>query len=833
MSRDDFRLPIVRLLAQRAGHRCSNPGCRRDTSGPSSIAEKGVNIGVASHITAASAGGPRFDVTLTSAERSAAGNGIWLCQACGKLIDSDEVRFTKEVLGTWKASAELNAKQRLETPPKPEDRGPVLVLPATDASVSWLAFSARSTTLVGREVERAQLDGFLRSNQKVAWLLVAGAAGTGKSRLALELCHAIQPEWDAGFLSRTEGFRQWSHFRPSRPTLLIIDYVAGRANEASALVLALTRSSSYLPSPVRVLLLEREQGAWWQNFLREDSQTECAEMIACQHSEPIRLGGLPHDALQALGAEVARHQGLSWNNEAAHAFANRMRTLDPLRRPLFGMMIAAYSTENGDALNQNLLSVVLKKERARQRTVIPDGETYLKTENLAILATLVGGLRQRANGFEFLAATEIATLIPNADLVDRHAYQDFVAATNADSTLAGFQPDILGERLVLDRLQAGGGVDGVTKRLLLAGWALEPNDLCDFILRAASDFPSDPAIDILCDLPCPSDHARTRWGWLVGDMIRIANRSDDRRTRELLGKLDKLARANPTEANLQDALARAELHLANIFLLTEEDYGLAAHWFDAAIRHANPGSHIEASIRNNRGILHHTMQNEDQAFQDWSDVIANESVPDEARACSFNNRADIWARRGLHEDAIRDRSAVLALQQTSPDRRYIALIRRSRSYIELGQVDNALRDLEDILHVADIAPEQKAEARLERGMLFMELGRDKEAEVDLQAVCSTDELFQGTLASSLVALGELARRRGAVAKAREYLGVAISSEDADDETIVEALIVWARALADQGAVADAERIWQGVLANPHATERQRSLAKESTPHLDN
>jgi tetratricopeptide (TPR) repeat protein len=172
---------------------------------------------------------------------------------------------------------------------------------------------------------------------------------------------------------------------------------------------------------------------------------------------------------------------------------------------------------------------------------------------------------------------------------------------------------------------------------------------------------------------------------------------------------------------------------------------------------------------------------------------------------------------------------VLALQQTSPDRRYIALIRRSRSHRALGQVDDALRDLEAILDVADIALAQKAEARLSRSMIFMELGRNKEAEVDLQAVCSTDELFPGTLASSLVAMGELARQRGDIAATREYLEIATSSEDADDETVVESLIVWARALADQGAVGDAERIWLGILANPHATERQRLLAEETAP----
>ncbi len=125
------------------------------------------------------------------------------------------------------------------------------------------------------------------------------------------------------------------------------------------------------------------------------------------------------------------------------------------------------------------------------------------------------------------------------------------------SPLAGFQPDILGERLTLDRLRAADGVDGVTKRLLLAAWSLEPDDLCDLILRAASDFPSDPAINVLWNLPCPSNDARLRWGRLVGDMIRITNRSDDRRTQDLLAKLHDL-----TACHRKTTIARGRIEAA-------------------------------------------------------------------------------------------------------------------------------------------------------------------------------------------------------------------------------------------------------------------------------
>ena len=72
-----------------------------------------IDVGVAAHITAASSGGPRFDPSLSDKERAAVANGIWLCQNCAKLIDSDVVRFSTNVLREWKLGAEWEAKRRV------------------------------------------------------------------------------------------------------------------------------------------------------------------------------------------------------------------------------------------------------------------------------------------------------------------------------------------------------------------------------------------------------------------------------------------------------------------------------------------------------------------------------------------------------------------------------------------------------------------------------------------------------------------------------------------------------------------------------------------------
>lgn len=112
--RDNFTAPAKRELAHRVGVRCSNPDCRKSTSGPADDPKKHVNIGIAAHITAAAPGGPRYDPTLTSEERERPENGIWLCQNCAKLIDSDLDRFTPEFLRLWKAAAETNATEALQ-----------------------------------------------------------------------------------------------------------------------------------------------------------------------------------------------------------------------------------------------------------------------------------------------------------------------------------------------------------------------------------------------------------------------------------------------------------------------------------------------------------------------------------------------------------------------------------------------------------------------------------------------------------------------------------------------------------------------------------------------
>lgn len=122
MARDNFKKGDIAKLSQRVAQRCSNPDCRAPTAAPGETELKVNNIGIAAHIHAASPGGPRYDVSMSSTQRGAISNAIWLCSNCSIIIDRDEERYTPELLKEWKSKAEETAiKEQGKRLPSEED----------------------------------------------------------------------------------------------------------------------------------------------------------------------------------------------------------------------------------------------------------------------------------------------------------------------------------------------------------------------------------------------------------------------------------------------------------------------------------------------------------------------------------------------------------------------------------------------------------------------------------------------------------------------------------------------------------------------------------------
>src|SRR5258708_10933762 len=117
---------------------------------------------------------------------------------------------------------------------------------------------------------RAELDdlaGWVISPEHVAVSLVTGEAGSGKTRLALRLADQVSEHgWRTRWVrSRTEEGAVRAVREAGAPVLLVVDYAETRTS-LSALLAGAVGGTGGGPA-MRVLLLARSAGEWWQQLI--------------------------------------------------------------------------------------------------------------------------------------------------------------------------------------------------------------------------------------------------------------------------------------------------------------------------------------------------------------------------------------------------------------------------------------------------------------------------------------------------------------------------------------------------------------------------------------
>lgn len=127
----------------------------------------------------------------------------------------------------------------------------------------------------GRERELEEIRDWALSERPAQVRLYTGAGGMGKTRLAFETCLRLRQEgWRSGFMAPRlrDGLPTgWEElFQVESPLFLVIDYAEHRRD----LLLALLREAKAVTSfPVRILLLARAGGDWWE-LLKGEEQSQ-------------------------------------------------------------------------------------------------------------------------------------------------------------------------------------------------------------------------------------------------------------------------------------------------------------------------------------------------------------------------------------------------------------------------------------------------------------------------------------------------------------------------------------------------------------------------------
>ncbi|MEM8949489.1 MAG: hypothetical protein AAGA21_10315 [Pseudomonadota bacterium] len=221
---------------------------------------------------------------------------------------------------------------------------------------------ARALEIVGRDDERASLREWLNSGEKLSIRVLTGQGGSGKTRLALDLCDSLsEEEWQAGFIDGDDlktvcddaSMVAWAW---TKPTLVVVDYAA-TFGETLYRWLGRLVDHAKADSPIlRVLLLERqadEQTGWWRTVFGGGKAKDRAIQERLDPAGPIDIQPLPASNLRrkiflaALSRSAAELEKEPPDVEDNEDFDNRLADLTWGGRPLFLMMAAMLAARDG------------------------------------------------------------------------------------------------------------------------------------------------------------------------------------------------------------------------------------------------------------------------------------------------------------------------------------------------------------------------------------------------------------------------------------------------------------------------------------------------------
>ncbi|GAB0057947.1 hypothetical protein SIID45300_02281 [Candidatus Magnetaquicoccaceae bacterium FCR-1] len=466
--------------------------------------------------------------------------------------------------------------------PLPVDAGSESTQADLATSILRFRYTARQTSLLGREHEWEQLRVFLDRPEPFLWWLAVGPGGVGKSRLALDVVLARRAMgWEAGFLGRDQTWVENGRFLrsppthwPSKPVILIADYILGKPEEVGELVQQLTGRVSG-QGKVRLLLLEREgeEADWFKPLLGQGFRMDC--IVRSRHrQESLRLGPL---SLEHMIAVIRQWPG---GKRIADAHLRTiLERMDVGGRPLYAIFLAdALQKGEKEALSWNkdeLIRHILdrEKERWRESSVLEERDLPL-----LYLATLCGGIDTDREDLPetVMVRLDSANQVHTPPWGERVLHVTGTALTLDQPRLSPLEPDLLGELFILEGLcptHASPRLDNTRAlriEILQDSWQINPVKVYETLSRCAQDYPGHAALWSLMVLP-PMQNQLTRFFWAqtVVNITAFAG-IEIRNAQNLLNQLAELAMAYPDDAPLREAQAMGYSNLIASYSKTEE-----------------------------------------------------------------------------------------------------------------------------------------------------------------------------------------------------------------------------------------------------------------------
>lgn len=407
-------------------------------------------------------------------------------------------------------SDQLNITDYLKIPRSEDDKGP---------------------KFVGRKEELKDLKSFAKSDSKVSIIQIAGAVGTGKTTLAIQLCKDLNEggRWDAGFLTADDMrklLQKIEDWKPEKNTLIVIDGLLGMESQVDTLLGELEKKDTTLK--FLLLIIERVS-----LFSADSLQIEVGQYFKSisQNSliEKLKLVGMTLE-LGVMGIEdliqIVRKNIDSNDSEELEVtdeeIGSRFDLIDNSKNPLIAALLGIYwhfLDNKDDSSRSNLLKLIVRKDNSERvrKSLIYGKATAEEREaalTLAAIATILHDIEVPklilARGFIFTKRTV------------RELAAEYTRSIDSGIIIAAYDKGLLGIWFVFDAFDTVGW--HVVEDALLACWHIEPNKTLNFLRELVDKAPYRWESDFLLSRSIPPeevfDNFGLQWYGILGGTIK-------------------------------------------------------------------------------------------------------------------------------------------------------------------------------------------------------------------------------------------------------------------------------------------------------------------------
>lgn len=270
-------------------------------------------------------------------------------------------------------------------------------------SILQYHYTQERIAFCGREEELSQLQAFLNGDDAFSWWSITGQAGSGKSRLALELLHRIPAGWFGFFLDNKATSKDIETFTPFSDTIIIIDYVAGRESFVADCITRLNDLFSTTAYKLRILLIERENsrqtGSWYAKLLQRFGKYDSIARFEFKEKF-LYIEDLDEKSVEKYISNICALHGLATDpdrdRELRSAYGRKFEKLK--YRPLYVQLFVEAWINNGFSFPhydtyEDILRYTLEREQEKWLNILEgDQECCNSFTRLLVRANISGSL---------------------------------------------------------------------------------------------------------------------------------------------------------------------------------------------------------------------------------------------------------------------------------------------------------------------------------------------------------------------------------------------------------------------------------------------------------